>query len=539
VIQTRWVDTLVATLADAGVTTCVVSPGSRSTPLVAALVKDGRLALPTIIDERSAAFYALGLARATRLPVALVCTSGSAAAHYLPAIVEASEAAVPLVAITADRPAELLHCGASQTIDQIGIYGRFVRAAFDLGGPTEHVAAVRRTVIQAITASLGPLPGPVHLNVPLRKPLEPVAVEPIARAPIVIAPPRLVADRGAIAQLAARIAEEPDGIVIAGAGACDRRILSLCARAGYPLLAEAGSGLRFTARPGVTAIDHFDFVLAHAPAPRLIIQLGAEPVATSWQRFAKAERWVLADRFGDVDGGAHVITGEVELTVPDRGDSAFTRAWREAEARAAAAVEQGLAAHPGSEAAVIKAAVAAMPAGAALQLGNSLPIRVIDQVVTGGERTVLTQRGAAGIDGLIASATGASEVSPVLLVLGDVSFAHDLGSLVTARLAKHPLAILVIDNGGGRIFGGLPIAQTANIETFERHFLTRPGIDVVAVAHALGLRAVEASSPAAVARAVATALDAPGPTIIHAPVTETGAREFRTTVLEHLGARHG
>jgi 2-succinyl-5-enolpyruvyl-6-hydroxy-3-cyclohexene-1-carboxylate synthase len=286
----------------------------------------------------------------------------------------------------------------------------------------------------------------------------------------------------------------------------------------------------------VTTIDHFDFVLAHAPAPKLIVQLGAEPVATSWQRFVKAERWVLADRFVDPDGGAHVLTGEVELGVPDRGDSAFTRAWREAEARAAAAVEQGLAAHPGCEAAVIKAAVAAMPAGAALQVGNSLPIRVLDQVATGGERTVLTQRGAAGIDGLIASATGASQVSPVLLVLGDVSFAHDLGSLVTARLAKHPLAILVIDNGGGRIFEGLPIARTASADTFERHFVTPPSIEVVAVAHALGLRAVEATSPVAVARAVATALEEAGPTIIHAPVTATGAREFRTAVLELLGA---
>lgn len=533
-IQTRWVDTLVATLADAGVTTCVVSPGSRSTPLVAALVKDGRLALPTIIDERSAGFYALGLARATRTPVALVCTSGSAAAHYLPAIVEASEAGVPLVAITADRPAELQHCGASQTIDQIGIYGRFVRAAFDLGGPTEHVAALRRTVVQAITASLGPLPGPVHLNVPLRKPLEPVAIDPIARAPVVIAPPRLVADRAAVARLEHRIAAEPDGIVIAGAGACDRGILAVCARAGYPLLAESGSGLRFTARPGVTAIDHFDFVLAHAPAPKLIIQLGAEPVAASWQRFAKAERWVIADRFVDPDGGAHVITGEVALAVPDRGDSAFTRAWRDVEARAAAAVEQALAAHPTSEAAVIKAAVAALPAGAALQVGNSLPIRVIDQVATGGERVVHTQRGAAGIDGLIASATGASEISPVLLVLGDVSFAHDLGSLVVARSAKHPLAILVIDNGGGRIFGGLPIAQTASSELFERHFVTRPDIDPVAVARALGLRAVHATSPAEVAGAVTAALAESGPTIIHAPVAETGARDFRAAVMEQL-----
>ncbi|MEO6774185.1 MAG: 2-succinyl-5-enolpyruvyl-6-hydroxy-3-cyclohexene-1-carboxylic-acid synthase [Kofleriaceae bacterium] len=539
-VQTRWVDMLVATLADAGVTACVVSPGSRSTPLVAALAKSGRLELPTIIDERAAAFYALGRARASQRPVCLVCTSGSAAAHYLPAIVEASAAGVPLIAITADRPPELQHCGAAQTIDQVDLYGRFVRAAFDLGRPSEAIAAVRRTIAQAVTTSLGPLPGPVHINVPLVKPLEPVGVDAPAPAPLVIAPPRLTADRAAVARLYAAIAGEPHGIVIAGAGCCDPRILALCARAGYPLLAEAGSGLRFAARPGVTTVDHFDFALAHAPPPKLILQLGAAPVAASWAGYAQAERWVLADRYRDPEGGAHVITGEVEidrdLAVPARGDSEFTRAWREAEARAAAAVEHALVEHSTSEAAAVKAAVAAWPG--ALQLGNSLPIRVIDHVATGGARVVLTQRGAAGIDGLIASATGAAAVAPTLLVLGDVSFAHDLGGLLVARGARHALAILVIDNGGGQIFGGLPIARSIDPALFERHFVTAPDVDVVAVASALGVRAIAATSPQAVARAVATAFADAGPTVIHAPVAPTGARDFRTCVLDRLGAHH-
>jgi 2-succinyl-5-enolpyruvyl-6-hydroxy-3-cyclohexene-1-carboxylate synthase len=563
VVQTLWAELLVATLADAGVTTCVVSPGSRSTPLVAALASDGRLELPTIIDERAAAFYALGLARATGLPVALVCTSGSAAAHYLPAIVEASEAGVPLIAITADRPPELQHCGASQTIDQIGIYGGFVRAAFDLGAPHGSelaLRAVRRTIVQAITASRGPRPGPVHLNVPLRKPLEPArptssderALAAIKYDRIIVAPPRLTADRAAIALLAAAIAAEPNGIVIAGAmSAAQRRddVLALCAKAGYPLLAESGSQLRFVARPGVTAIDHLDFVLAAklAPAPKLIIQLGAEPVAAGWPAakatFAHARRWVLAERWRDPDGVASVIVGDVDLAnlVEHRGDSDFTRAWREAEARAAAAVEEALVTHATSEAAAVRSALAAMPAGATVQIGNSLPIRIVDQVACGGERTVLTQRGAAGIDGLIASATGASRAgAPVLLILGDVSFAHDLGSLLVTRLATRPLAILVIDNGGGRIFGGLPIATSGSPEVIEAHFVTRPEVDVLAVAAALHLRAVSAATPTAVARSVATALAEPGVTIIHALVDETGARDFRASVLAQLtGARHG
>jgi len=160
-VQTIWAELLVGTLADAGVTTCVISPGSRSTPLVSALAADGRFALPTIVDERAAAFYALGVARATGATVALVCTSGSAAAHYYPALVEASQADVPLVAITSDRPPELQHCGASQTIDQVGMYGSFVRAAFDVGAPVggEHaLRALRRTVVQAIAAARRPRP---------------------------------------------------------------------------------------------------------------------------------------------------------------------------------------------------------------------------------------------------------------------------------------------------------------------------------------------------------------------------------------------
>jgi 2-succinyl-5-enolpyruvyl-6-hydroxy-3-cyclohexene-1-carboxylate synthase len=561
-VQALWAELLVATLGDAGVTTCVVSPGSRSTPLVAALAADGRLALPTIIDERAAAFFALGLARATATPVALVCTSGSAAAHYLPAIVEASEAGVPLIAITADRPPELQHCGASQTIDQIRIYGGFTRAAFDLGAPHGSelaLRAVRRTVIQAVTASRGPRPGPVHLNVPLRKPLEPIApvtdeeqaLAAIAHVPVVGAPPRMVADAHAVATLVARVAAEPHGIVVAGAlpvGFARLPILQLCARAGYPLLAEAGSQLRFAARPGVTTIDHADFVLAAnlAPPPRLIIQVGADPVAAAWPGartgFAQAERWILGDTFHDPDGAAHVIMGDVELDVPARGASHFTRAWRDAEARAASAVEQALVAHGASEGAAIRAAVAAMPAGAVLQVGNSLPIRVVDQVATGDtDRAVITQRGAAGIDGLVASATGASWAgAPVLLILGDVSFAHDLGGLLVARLARAPLAIVVIDNGGGRIFGTLPIATSASRAAFEAHFTTRPELDIVAVATALGHRAVSATTPAALGRAVAAALAEPGVTIIHAPVAETGARDLRLSVLEHLtGARHG
>jgi 2-succinyl-5-enolpyruvyl-6-hydroxy-3-cyclohexene-1-carboxylate synthase len=577
-IQTVWAELVATTLADGGAVRCVISPGSRSTPLVAAMAGEPRLELTTLIDERAAGFFALGAARATGAPVALVCTSGTAAAHYLPAIVEASLAGVPLVVFTADRPPELQDCGASQTIDQVKLYGDFVRAAIDLGppGPGElALRAVRRKIAQALTMASGPHPGPVHIQLPLRKPLEPAAPTTDAEralaelaaqlaGPLRIAPPRLVPDPAAIAELATTIAAEPDGVIVAGAlpagfAAARDRVLALARRAGYPILAETGSQLRLGPRPdGVVFVDHFDVIPPAAlPVPRLVIQLGAEPVAATWpvwlarQADAGTVRCVLSGpRWHDADSSAHaVVLGDVAATVdalvdalPDavRTDDAAA-AWRDAEARAARATALALDGHPRSEVAVLRAALAAVPPGAAIQLGNSLPVRVVDwlpgQLAGSAARPVLTQRGAAGIDGLIASAAGATWGGrPVLLVLGDVSFAHDLGGLLAARAARAPLAILVIDNRGGQIFAGLPIARQhahhAAPGAFERHWITAPDIDPAAVAAALGARTTTAASPAAAATAIAGALETPGVTVIHAPVSASGAHDVRRAALE-------
>jgi 2-succinyl-5-enolpyruvyl-6-hydroxy-3-cyclohexene-1-carboxylate synthase len=573
-IQTLWAELVATTLADAGVVRCVISPGSRSTPLVAALAREPRLELTTLIDERAAGFFALGAARATGSPVALVCTSGTAAAHYLPAIIEASLAGVPLVALTADRPPELQDCGASQTIDQVKLYGDFVRGAIDLGPPSPGelaLRAVRRKIVQAITLAAGPEPGPVHVQLPLRKPLEPAAPTSDAEralagiaarlaGPLHIAPPRLAPDPAAIAELAAAIAGELDGVIVAGAlpagfAASRAAVLALAARTGYPIIAEAGSQLRFGPRPdGAVIIDHFDLIPPAAqPLPRLVLQLGAEPVAAAWPGWlgrlgdAGAARWVLAGpRWHDADSSARgVILGDVAAAIAalttaldgaDPRTSDAAAAWRDAEAHAAAATAAALESHPRSETAMLRAAIAAVPAGAAIQLGNSLPIRIVDHVPGGGAaRTVLTQRGAAGIDGLIASAAGATSAgAPVLLVLGDVSFAHDLGGLLAARAARAPLAILVIDNRGGQIFAGLPIARAHQGAAFERHWLTVPELDPAAVAAALGARATTAVSPAAAATAIAAALAAPGVTVIHAPVTASGAHDVRRAAIERF-----
>ncbi len=596
-IQTLTADVIACTLRDAGVPLVVISPGSRSTPLVAALERavDPK-ALVTIIDERAAAFYALGAARATGKPAALICTSGSAAAHYLPALVEAAHAGVPLIAITADRPAELQACGASQTIDQRAIYGSFVRGAFDLGAPIADplaLRAVRRSIIQAVTRALGPDPGPVHINVPLRKPLEPAVpstdderalaatvAELISDRPL-IAPPQLAPDPRAIEMLARAIAIEPRGVIVAGAlpasFATDPRrdpreaVFEIARRSGYPIIAEAGSQLRLCMRPDdVTFVDAFDVVATHGPRPMMILQLGAEPVAAAWQGFlassrdAGAARFVLAGpRWHDADSSSDgVILGDVahatrdlatQLAHAERTSAASLRRrverdaaslawrddWRALDQRGREALDRAMRELPASEVATLRDALAAIPPATTIQIGNSLPIRVVDHAPRHDhhdrpdhDTLVLTQRGAAGIDGLIASAAGATHGGkPVVLVLGDVSFAHDLGGLIAAREAVMPLTILVIDNAGGRIFDGLPIAKADLGDAFAKHWTTEPQIDVVAVARALGLAAVPASRET-ISYDVATAITTPGVTVIHAAVSPTGARDVRARAIE-------
>ncbi|MGE3767370.1 MAG: 2-succinyl-5-enolpyruvyl-6-hydroxy-3-cyclohexene-1-carboxylic-acid synthase [Kofleriaceae bacterium] len=623
-VQTIWCELLVGSLVDAGVSLVVISPGSRSTPLVTALAAHRpSMSVVTIIDERSAAFYALGAARATGQPVALVCTSGTAGAHYLPAIIEASLSSIPLIAITADRPPELLDCGASQTIDQVHLFGRFVRQSFDLGAPTGSqpaLRALRRKIAQATTLALGPLPGPVHIEVPLRKPLEPIAPSTdedralaqaahALRGPLSIAPPSLAPDTTALVDLAAAITAEPDGIIVVGAmpvtfARARDAMFALAERAGYPLIAESGSQLRFAESShahasstrgtrGPTRIDHIDLVpVSHRPTPRIVIQLGAEPVAASWPQWdlSRAQRWVLAPTWADPTSSARVILGDPATSIdallaqiadrsaphasfaiesdashasnasraPDSRasqqrirTSAWLDTWRDLDARAHRSIDRALAENPRSEGAAIRAAIASLPAGAIVQVGNSLPIRVIDQVASSAHASsgapdslVLTQRGAAGIDGLVSSAAGATHAGPVLLVLGDVSFAHDVGGLLATRAVKAPLAILVVDNRGGQIFAGLPVAKAGiDASVVAEHWLTAPELDPAAVANAMGVRAITAASPAAIASAVADALapmqaNAPGVTVVHAPVSATGAHDVRRAALALMEKSH-
>ena len=587
-VQTQWAQLIMATLQQSGVATIVVSPGSRSAPLALAAAQLQKSAsVVVIVDERSAGFYALGAARATGRPAALICTSGTAAAHYLPALIEAAATLVPLVVMTADRPPELHYCGAPQTIDQTKIFGGFTRACFLLGTPDAAPLAMRgcrRTVAQAVALATGALPGPVQLNVPLRKPLEPAVAHNAAEHEFVRFSDTLAAHTPVIGSPLLR-AEIPDAVlglinraqrgIIAvantpayGSGLSDA-VAALAQVTGFAVIAESGSQARHAGR----CLTHHDALTMSAArdqlAPDLILQIGGELASSGWiaARVAWADAaTVMFDSHGAVDPHSQasaVVIGNLKDALVDvtrhiaaNNDHAATRAafvanWHAIDSVAATAVEAALMQHPACESGMIKAAIHAMPLGAGLLLGNSLPIRVVDQVTaptTDHRRWIVTQRGANGIDGLLAGAAGAVQArGPALLLIGDVSFAHDIGSLAVLRNVTQPLAIVVLDNDGGRIFDTLPIAsapdtlRTADAadtadaaKMMAKFFTTAPGFDAAAVARAFGITTVETTTTLATHHAVRQAFERASATVIVVRCSSDGAQAVQRAVLDHI-----
>jgi 2-succinyl-5-enolpyruvyl-6-hydroxy-3-cyclohexene-1-carboxylate synthase len=614
-VNLPWAELLLGALRDAGAEHLVVSPGSRSTPLVLAAARLG-LASHVLVDERVAGFFALGRARATGRPCVLVCTSGTAGAHYLPAVIEAAMARVPLIVVTADRPPELQDCGAPQTIDQSHLFGRFARGFCDLGVAEANAGALRalrRRAAQMAARCRWPEPGPVHINAPARAPLEPaaepgpdeqrmielareVAAEPLGRP----APVRAAASDAAIAEVAAACAGARRGLLVAGPAPLARAgerdaVLALAAATGFPLLAEATSQLRWTGGAVPAALcDAFDLAVRaplasslasspassptsplassptspassasslsdarhHLAAPDLIVELGAPPTSGAWARHVARHRGcmrIVIAPHGWLDphsGAALLVHAEVGETcarvAAQLGRAArpgeWSEAWRAADRRARACLERAMAGAGGGvlgEHAAVRAAVEALPDGALLLLGNSLPVRVADAACPAAARRidVLSQRGACGIDGLVAGAAGSASAAgrPTAVILGDVSFAHDLGGLAAARAAGAPLAVVVIDNGGGRIFEQLPVASApGGAEALERFFLTPPGVDVAAAAAAFGVPYRRAADAPSLAAAVRAALSGEGATIVHAPVAPHSARDVERAALALL-----
>jgi 2-succinyl-5-enolpyruvyl-6-hydroxy-3-cyclohexene-1-carboxylate synthase len=506
-------------LSNAGITRFVVSPGSRSTPLVDALQRAAGVATTVIIDERSAGFYALGQAKITGEPTALVCTSGSALGHYLPALIEADESRTPLLVLSANRPGELQGNRSPQTIDQTQFFGGRVRLYYGLGEPRgdwDALSGLQRKVIQAVGRARGPVPGPVHLDFPAGKPLEPTAattVEELAieqrvsellgappqhHAPALAAPAPSAVDE--LLRLA-RAAQCP--VCVFGpmspchVGSTRALRRELAARR-WPVLAEATCQQRFSDDVGLTQVDAFDLLYRTSFAPRLtpdfVLQIGDPPTSGAWARLLQAR----ASTAGSTAAPTRCVVTQTEW--PDPQNSArlivscdleplgaalegrlpeASQAWVDQIGMANQIARRCVRAELDSEATPSHAIAAVFDEAAAfdildhhlargdlLALGNSLPVRIADAVLGARPRAIacLSQRGANGIDGLISLATGASSVHAgrTVLVLGDVSTLHDLGGLVALSRAMSNITVLVLNNRGGRIFEQLPIVATPN-----------------------------------------------------------------------------
>jgi 2-succinyl-5-enolpyruvyl-6-hydroxy-3-cyclohexene-1-carboxylate synthase len=521
-------------LVRAGVREAVVCPGSRSTPLALALAAHDELSVRVLLDERSAAFFALGMAKTSGRAVVLLGTSGTAVVNFAPAVVEAVLARVPLVVLTADRPAELQDRGAPQTIDQVKLYGDHVKWTTELplaDEVPETLAHVRSVAGRAVAEALAGPMGPVHVNAPFREPLIPSgALGPwpeLASAPFTGVRAGVRRLPGAdIRGLADRIAASRHGLIVAGptevanpSHAADA-IARLAAASGYPIVADPLSGLRVGPHDRSRVLARADQLTRpgqwmDAHPPEIVIRFGAMPTSKPLVELLKRTRPELL--VIDGDGGwreaallpvtflhadaadtAERLADTLERHAPAAPPDPWTNEWLVADAAADGAMRTWLAGlDEPFEGAPFDALAAALPDGAVLWAGNSMPIRDLDGWLPSTERAIRVHanRGANGIDGVVSAALGSAAVAgaPVVLVVGDVSFLHDLGALVTARITGVSLTVVLIANDGGGIFSFLPQASTTAPdiglpERYEQLFGTPHGIAAGPIVEAVGHR---------------------------------------------------
>lgn len=535
---------LVDELARAGVSDACVSPGSRSTPIALALARHGGLRVHVHLDERSAAFFALGSSRATGRPTAVVCTSGTAAANLFPAVVEASLAAVPLVVLTADRPPEHRHTGANQTVDQIKMYGGFVRWFAEAGVPEARPGAARywRSLgARAAGTATGRPPGPVHLNLPFREPLVPTgaAVElgPDAEGRAGGSPWErhtggvAMAGPEDVAALAEVIEASERGAIVAGALDGDAEsVPELAERTGWPLLAEPGSGLR---RPptalaaGQALLTAQGFASAHRPD--VVVQLGGSPTTRATQSFlAAARRVIVVDPNGmrpDPDrvsswtlrADPAPLAGALLGRVRPRPESAWLASWRDADAAARRAVDALLDSWDEPfEGRVARDLAAAVPEGSALVVASSMPVRDLDEFMAprAGLR-VMANRGASGIDGFVSTVLGvAASGVPTYALAGDLSVVHDAGAVLWAARRGADAVIVVVNNNGGGIFSFLP---QAGLPEHDALFATPHDLQFSALAEAAGVGHARADRSGDLMPAVERAASRGGVWLIEVP----------------------
>ncbi len=517
--------TFCATLVDewvrGGTTHAFVAPGSRSTPLALALAAHPALVIELFHDERSASFAALGHGLATGRPAIVVCSSGTAGSHFHAAVIEADLSCVPMLVCTADRPPELWGRGAPQVINQTELFGDIVRSFVEPGPPDDlEPTAWRPIAATAHRAALTPRPGPVHLNLSFRDPLtgSPGSLPPALSDETLDTEATPVVDVDAVEDAAALINGAQTGVIIAGRGQSNPDdVRELSRLVGWPVLSDHRSGCR-----GEGAIRHFDSLLrcsefADGQRPEVIVRLGEIVSSKSTSQWIKAASDAGASVVATRPWGRLVDPEDVAtLTVDGRGfvaallpmvaarsDGRGQHAWNVADDAARQAIDQVLADQPRAEPNVARRVLEAVPAGGALVVASSMPVRDVEWF--GPNRSdvaVVSNRGANGIDGTIATAIGvagsgaantgvASSRVPTICLVGDVAFLHDSSSMVALANRAIDLTIVVVDNDGGGIFSFLPQHTLLSSDRYEQLFGTPHGTDLAALVRSHGIDVVE------------------------------------------------
>jgi 2-succinyl-5-enolpyruvyl-6-hydroxy-3-cyclohexene-1-carboxylate synthase len=575
-IQTQWARLVIDSFVQAGVGDAIISPGSRSTPFAIAALEHEGLRCTSALDERSGAHYALGQARVTLRPSLLLCTSGSAPANYFPAVIEASEAGLPLIVLSADRPPELHRCGANQTTDQIGLYGTKIRFFANLGEPRDDalsLRAARRTVAQAVSEALGVKPGPVHINAQARKPLEPVPPkgELQARVDAILSEPltQLYRARPLDTQLLEHVpalgvdsvAEALDlaarPVILCGPADLRNAMFvdaldELAERSGAVVLAETSSQFRCWAES--RALGAFDTIWRTESGrsmclPDFVLQLGATPISKGWELLCTTNQirrivvhpWEWADPSSNAEAIVQADIGsfltalcKVEYSLARR-DPEFVAGFEWAESAVWDEVSAILnqAGDALTQAGAARALLDALPNSSALVLGNSLPIRDVDTWAPPSDKllAVYSQRGVSGIDGVVSGAAGvASQVAnATTLLIGDVSFLHDTNGLQLASRLTGPVVIVVVNNGGGRIFEQLPIAGDGK-EQWLPYFTTPHDADLASAAAIYGCEFDSVSTVTRFQQALEVAYARQGCTVVEAVVPSHSALEQSRTI---------
>ncbi|MFO7270806.1 MAG: 2-succinyl-5-enolpyruvyl-6-hydroxy-3-cyclohexene-1-carboxylic-acid synthase [Sphaerobacter thermophilus] len=554
-----YVGAFVDELARAGVRHVVFAPGSRSTPLAVMLARHPDIRLWLHLDERSAAFFALGMAKARREPVAVVCSSGTAAANFLPAVVEARYARVPLLLLTADRPHELRDVGAPQAIDQIHLFGSNVKWFVDAAPPEATPGMLRYArmlAARAAATALADPAGPVHLNFPFREPLMPLSPEEDAPAEgvatgITVSRAPRVPDPATVQALAKELAAARRGLIVCGPQTdpdLGPAVVGLARALGFPVLADPLSHVRCGPHVDDVVLDAYDAflrdpALVERLAPDLVLRFGAmptsKPVLLYLQRHPAA-RHIVVDG-GDGWEDPALLAAEVVHASPTHLCSALTdlplsqhwergaggegrptwlTTWQQADRAARGAIAQRLAGMDELfEGKVFAELAALLPEGSTLFAGNSMPVRDLDTFFPRSQRAIrfLANRGANGIDGVISSALGAAAASdgPLVLAIGDISFYHDMNGLLAAKLHDLSATIVLFNNDGGGIFSFLP--QAAYPEHFEALFGTPHGLDFRPVADLYGAAYTRIATWDAFREAVAQGVAASGLSIVEVP----------------------